>query len=349
MREKNSFPSLLLTAASTAAALAMMIIAAFTLSASNVMPDNVSTSAGKNGSGDFAMLVDRLVAGACAEVADIPMTYVLPVSDETPPRPNPDGYFTRTEDGVEYTCYEDSTISVKCWDEEYFGNNCSFADITVAHPSQLRRAFADDFGSSARYFPSAIAARCNAVVAMNSDFYNFRDYGYVIQYGRILRANPRFTDTLLIDSNGDFHTLPGAEVETSGILDEFDIVYGISFGPTIVENGKAVDSLPEFYNLGEIYSAEPRSAIGQIGPLHYLFCTVEGRSKSSEGLSVLKVAQIMESEGCVSAYNLDGGQTATIVFNGRPYNNVADGGERTVSDIIYFATALPESEWGRNE
>ena len=44
----------------------------------------------------------------------------------------------------------------------------------------------------------------------------------------------------------------------------------------------------------------------------------------------------------MEAYNLDGGQSSVLYFHDAVYNHVADGGERTLSDIIYFATALPD-------
>ena len=49
--------------------------------------------------------------------------------------------------------------------------------------------------------------------------------------------------------------------------------------------------------------------------------------------------------GITKAYALDGGQTATIVMNDEVINSVSYGAQRKISDIIYFATALPESEW----
>ena len=45
------------------------------------------------------------------------------------------------------------------------------------------------------------------------------------------------------------------------------------------------------------------------------------------------------------AYALDGGQTAAIVMNDQLINKVSYGAQRKISDIIYFATAIPEDEW----
>ena len=63
-----------------------------------------------------------------------------------------------------------------------------------------------------------------------------------------------------------------------------------------------------------------------------------------DGMYASTAAQIMYDKGCRQAYELDGGQTAVIVFDGTPANGIVYGSERTMSDILYFATALPDGE-----
>jgi exopolysaccharide biosynthesis protein len=48
--------------------------------------------------------------------------------------------------------------------------------------------------------------------------------------------------------------------------------------------------------------------------------------------------------GAKQAYALDGGQTAALVMNDRLVNRPDYGTQRKISDIIYFATAIPEKE-----
>jgi len=43
--------------------------------------------------------------------------------------------------------------------------------------------------------------------------------------------------------------------------------------------------------------------------------------------------------GCKQAYNLDGGNSATLAYNGEVFNTKIQK-ERDVSDIIYFASAI---------
>lgn len=80
-----------------------------------------------------------------------------------------------------------------------------------------------------------------------------------------------------------------------------------------------------------------------MAPLHYVFVVSDGRTAQSAGLSLLQLAQVMQDYGCTVAYNLDGGGSSTMVFNGEIINNPTDGrsyGERKVSDIIYIGDQL---------
>ena len=63
--------------------------------------------------------------------------------------------------------------------------------------------------------------------------------------------------------------------------------------------------------------------------------------------TVNQFAEIIATKNLRHAYNLDGGQTGEVVFNGKPYNHIDFGNERLLSDCIYFCTAIPESEVSR--
>ena len=87
-------------------------------------------------------------------------------------------------------------------------------------------------------------------------------------------------------------------------------------------------------------ASNPRTAIGQISENHYVFIVSDGRTKDSEGLSLYELATFMKSLGCITAYNLDGGGSSTMYFNGNIVNNPTTNGkrvsERSVSDIVYI-------------
>ena len=115
----------------------------------------------------------------------------------------------------------------------------------------------------------------------------------------------------------------------------------LSFGPALIENGSiSVDADDE---VGRATASNPRTAIGIKSDGSYLFVVSDGRTEESEGLSLLELAQFMKEQGAVTAYNLDGGGSSTMVFNGTIINTPTGGGigngsgsERKVSDIVYI-------------
>ena len=114
-----------------------------------------------------------------------------------------------------------------------------------------------------------------------------------------------------------------------------------SFGPTLVLNGERnvseTDEVAVFSTLGN-----QRCSIGFVDDLHYVFAVCDGRLSDSWGMCLYQMADFMISKGCKIAYNLDGGGSATMYFNGklinRPNTNGAkDIGEREISDCVYIA------------
>lgn len=89
-------------------------------------------------------------------------------------------------------------------------------------------------------------------------------------------------------------------------------------------------------------------AIGQTGPLSYVLVLAEGRNKDSEGVTHQELADFMFDLGCVEAFNLDGGNTATMVFNDGYYQTGRSStNERAQSDCIYFATTVDPATWSK--
>lgn len=311
----------------------------------------ISSGEQMNIAGTGSMLADRHYASdlqrRCSDINDnikqiifkLPKIYTLPYDQSPAPPPDPNGF---TDDS-----YEDATISVKCWRERFrFSDRtvtANFAEVKIAHPSQLRTAFAGGQFGSKRALASKIAAKNNAVVAINADFYNYRTDGLIIRNRTIFREIPHGADVLFIDADGNFTIKTDREAVKENYYKQTKINQALSFGPALIVDGKIVDNGGRNGACGP-YGIEPRTAIGQIDKLHYLFCTVDGRLPHSEGVNVRELSRIMKRKNCISAYNLDGGQSSVLYFHHKLFNVVADGGERTLSDIVYFATAIPESE-----
>lgn len=247
------------------------------------------------------------------------------------PVPKAENY---TEDG-----YEDSTISVKVGHEQVGYSRYNYAYVKIAHPSQLRTALGGDVNKA--YYASMykMALRNNAIVAINGDFYPHRRGNLIIRQATTLQnGNGTDLDMLFIDFNGDFHLYHNNEVP-QGIEEMKGNTYqAFSFGPALIIDGVIQDDLldPD-YDFG-LESVNPRTAIGQLGPLEYLIVVVDGRRSSSYGVTTQVLAEYMLEKGCKQAFNLDGGGTSYMFFQDRIYN-LTTGNHRSMYDILYFATA----------
>ena len=105
----------------------------------------------------------------------------------------------------------------------------------------------------------------------------------------------------------------------------------------LVEDGMACELPKSFYiNCADGYD-NPRTAIGQKGPLHYVVIVVDGRRDGySTGASIPQVQQLFMDEGVDFAFNLDGGGSTTLYFLGEVINMPSGGKERSVSDVLMF-------------
>ena len=259
--------------------------------------------------------------------------------------------------GSEIRYYCDDTILVVCWKELISNTVCSCVEVKLADASQFRRKIVDDtFGSPVKLFATSLAKSTNAVVAMNADFYMFRDFGIMAYQRQLYRFSEtaysggfqkyNCIDTLLIDGSGSFHYFHRGDTATweemQHYIDENDILFSISFGPILIEHGEVQTCTA--YPAGEWNTGYSRAGLGQFDELHYFYMNVNHEPGRPARWTVNTFAEHMYEKGLREAYCLDGGQTGEIVFQGVPYNHIDFGEEREVSDIIYFATAIPETE-----
>lgn len=235
--------------------------------------------------------------------------------------------------------YQDENIKISIETVRKYDSNIYVADIQVSDPSYLKTALANNtYGRNITATTSDMAEDNKAIFAINGDYYGFRDGGYVLRNGVEYRETARSgdNDALVIDKDGNLSVVQEGEVSLDS-LSAKGAWQVLSFGPGLVVDGKiVVDSSSE---VGQAKSSNPRTAIGQISELHYIVIVSDGRTSESAGLSLLQLAQEFEERGCTVAYNLDGGGSSTMYFNGEVVNNPTSGksiGERKVSDIVYI-------------
>ena len=236
------------------------------------------------------------------------------------------------------TTYSDGNITVTL--KEYRENDSTIyvADVQLTDSSYLKTALAQgSYGRNVTQKTSEIAESVNAVLAINGDYYGAQEKGYVIRNGELYRdtaiANQ---EDLVIYEDGSFGIINESDVTAQELIEK-GAVQTLSFGPALVQNGKITVSQNE--EVGQAMASNPRTAIGIIDDNHYVFVVSDGRTSESAGLSLYELAEFMDSLGAETAYNLDGGGSSTMYFNGSVVNNPTGGmgsNERSVSDIVYI-------------
>ena len=296
------------------------------------------------------LILALVIPAALAESAWEPLLMADPddpdaALDVVPHVPNPDNFFEETVDGEIISRYEDESISVTL-EHVWIGNaRLNVARVKIVDPSQLRTEVEKPYSKEKSNLVATMAARQNAVVATGGDYYKgIKNSCYIIRMGREMRKAKSGTnrDMLFTDANGDFIILQSPTIEeiTATMNGETPMINSFFFGPALVVDGE-LQEMPKDYKIGNINSTEePRCAIGQLGPLEYMMIVVDGRGQEgSKGCSCETLAQYMYEQGCVQAYNLDGGNSADMYFNSEIYSHQKKS-YRAVSDIIYFATLV---------
>ena len=317
--------------------------------------------------------VNNAASDALGDLTYIRKIYTLQESDTVAPAPDPNG-FGSTKDPAEIEAliqrasilldgqkmifdasadfvpdepiryYFDDTILVIAWKEYIEQRCCTFAEVKIAHGSQLRRKLAEDsYSSSVQLYASDMASASNAVVAMNGDFYAFRDLGITAYQRKLYRNNPAQVDSCFFTASGDMLFSRAGQLmgqgEAQRFIEDNDVVFAIAFGPVLVDNGELQEITS--YPIGEINTMYSRSCISMKGELHYLLMNINWDGDRPRA-TIPELGRYVYSKGVDKSYTLDGGQTSEIVMMGGPINHVDFNSERSVSDIIYFATAIPE-------
>ena len=231
--------------------------------------------------------------------------------------------------------YRSANISVTLTHVEEQELVYSIAEVYVSDIRFLRTAFGPN-GYGTNGMTDVMAAQNKAVAAISGDHFHARLEGPVIRNG-VLYRETRAQDVCVLMLDGRLLTLDDSELDLEA-LKEAEPWQLWSFGPELLEDGKA----KEKFN-STVTRKNPRSAIGYVEPGHYFLVQVDGRGAyGSKGMTMQELAGLFESLGCESAYNLDGGASAGMAWNGElvsfPYG-------RPVSDIIYV-TDFPEEAEG---
>ena len=267
-------------------------------------------------------------------------TATLVVTTPTPtpsPTPAPGDFSATFPTGAMDTTgsvgsYSDDNLRIVI--TEHHTDNAVFfvADVWVRNIQSFQTAFANGKFRGGYALPSDTASKVGAILAITGDSCGSSNEGIVIRNGDLYRDTVA-DDVCILYQDGTMESYYEADFDLDAAVAR-GAYQGWSFGPKLIDNGQ----IPESYNSTDVIINDraPRSAIGYYEPGHYCLVSVDGRQGSySEGMSLSELSQAMIDLGCKDAYNLDGGQSSMLVFQGDIIGKPYKGG-RSVSDIICF-------------
>ena len=243
-----------------------------------------------------------------------------------------------TSSGTVIGTYSDSKSKITVTQYRAYDSNIYVADVEVTDGTSILSAFANNtYGRNIIDTTSDMAEENNAVLAINGDYYGARQSGYVIRNGVVYRNQGSNGEDMVISKDGTLSFISESDTTTDSLIQK-QAWQVLSFGPVLVENGQI--AVTENDEVGMALASNPRTAIGTVAKNHYLFVVSDGRTSESAGLSLYELANFMKSLGATNVYNLDGGGSSTMVFQGEVVNNPTTNGnkisERAVSDILYI-------------
>lgn len=297
----------------------------------------------------FANMVFALILIAYTVYAALDTFVIVRVlTPDTLPTEAPTTVPTATESPAEQattapistdTEYHDDQIDIVLTTMRVENTTVYVADVQIADISLLKTALAGNtYARNLTETTSVQAANAGAILAINGDYYGAQERGYVLRNGVLYRASAQsVTDALVIGADGNFRIINEGETSADTLVRE-GAWQVLTFGPALINGGQVTVSSSD--EVGRAMTSNPRTAIGQISEGHYLLVVSDGRTKESTGLSLRQLAELMQLLGAQIAYNLDGGGSSTMVFQGRVVNNPTTNGrsirERSVSDIVYI-------------
>lgn len=195
------------------------------------------------------------------------------------------------------TSYADENIQITISTLRVDDTDVYVADVQVSSVAYLKTALAQDtFGRNIKQATSDMAEAHDAILAINGDYYGFRDDGFVVRNGVLYRDTVSSgTDALVVGEDGTLSAI-GEDATSAASLACAGYWQVLSFGPVLVDDGQlAVDENDE---VDKSMTSNPRTAIGMVNPLHYVLVVSDGRTSESEGLTLYQLAQVMQDAGC---------------------------------------------------
>ena len=222
------------------------------------------------------------------------------------------------------------------------------AEIRVAPGSEGPRMICNDPENwkKTNEYPYKLARKKRIVLAVTNDFAQLRIHQKKAKPGIVIRDGVVYSDKTVPKNSKGFPNLDCLAIWPDGDMQTFysdemtaeeylaaGAVDVLSFGPILIRDGELNEEGLNKYGT----SHAQRVAVGMVEKGHYYFMMLEGRIKRSAGDSIRFLAEKLYEKGCVTAFNLDGGESAAIVFMGHQLCKMKDDSRssaRTTADVL---------------
>ena len=227
--------------------------------------------------------------------------------------------------------YKSSTLSVDLRRKSTHGVYYWVALIKTKSAGQLRSALSYGTYGGTRQTTSSAVSSNGGVIGVNGSAFSYQDgkpspLGMCIKNGVIYGDYETSYSVMAVKNDGTIYTpeqgLKGADLLEEGVKDTYN------FGPILIKDGQAQ---PAWAETAKYY---PRTAVGMVSPGTYVLLVTDTGSYS--GLNHWDMVNIFTTYGCQYAYNLDGGGSATLYYNGQVMNRLINNYQRPCGDFLYF-------------
>lgn len=297
------------------------------------------------------LLVCSLLLGASsalAAVSPLEDPSVIPETTEEGFLPEGASPYYFKDHAAGYWFYLDQTVRIEIMRAQTSSPKLTYytADIMCAEGTSLYTVtYNEDNPGRTNGLPQTMADAAHVVYAQSGDFYSYRVAndrypGNIVRDGKVLysKSYSKLIDAIPNLATMAFYPSGRAEVNEAWEVSAEDYVKKgattvVAFGPILLRDGEIQDVDKKEYN-----HAEPRSCIGIVEPGHYIGLLVEGRKSHSDGATLQQCAEILADIGCTDAINLDGGNTAAMLFMGESVQLAENAGidvnDRAIPDIL---------------
>ena len=235
-----------------------------------------------------------------------------------------------TESKDKYT-YTSATLNINLQRKKLHGISYWVAHIKTASPSQLKSALSNGtYGGTRQTTSSAVSAN-KGIIGVNGSAFDYgtgkpSPLGMCIKNGKIYGDYATSYSVMAVKKDGTIYTPPqglsGKDLLKAGVKDTYN------FGPILIKDGAAQ---PPWAETQKYY---PRTAVGMVKPNDYVLLVTD--TGEYTGLNHWDMVKIFQSYNCKYAYNLDGGGSSTLYYNGRVMNKLIGNYQRPCADFLFF-------------